>query len=135
MDYVLDIGGEGRHAGAWNLNPSPVKTIGVDRGQPIPNHIAGRAEEIPLPDGSVDWIIMERCPLRKASVHEMARVIARKGTITLVHARQPSFDPHLLPRQILPGRVAQRQIRIGRQMFQETTFVLVGNSSTGDPLC
>jgi hypothetical protein len=56
---ALDIGGEGRHAEAWNLNPSPVKTLGPEKGLPIPRRIAGRANAIPLPDHSVDRIIVE----------------------------------------------------------------------------
>ena len=66
MTFRLDIGGEGRYADAWNLNPSAVKTIGPNRGQMIPRRIPGRADVIPLPDHSVDQVIMERTPPQKS---------------------------------------------------------------------
>ena len=124
VTFTLDIGGEGRHRNAWNLNPSAVRTLGPIRGEPIPRRIPGRAEEIPLPDNSVDCIIMERTPLRRIAIHEIARVIRRDGKITLIHAMPPNIDPHLLPMSIIPGNVTQRRIRIGRQTYQETEFHL-----------
>lgn len=128
MIFILDIGGEGRHDKAWNLNPAPFGTLGIGRGKPIPRHIAGRAEAIPLPDHSVDRIIMERVPLRQIALVEIARVIAADGQIVLRHAAPPNFDPHGLARQMLPGEVSQRTMRIGRQVLQETCFQLSGHS-------
>jgi hypothetical protein len=119
---VLDIGGEGRHARAWNLNPSPTKTRGLDRGAPIPRRVAGRAEAIPFPDHSVDVIVVERTPLRAAALSEIRRVIRTDGTIILRHAYPPGFDPHRTARQVLPGRVRQRMIEIAGQRLQETVF-------------
>ncbi len=119
---VLDVGGEGRHPEAWNLNPSPVKTFGEQRGQPIPRHIPGRADSIPLPDGSVDRLIVERTPLRVAALSEIARVISVTGTIVLRHAQPPNVDPHALASRILPGRISRRTIRLGGQVLQETEF-------------
>ena len=124
MICLLDVGGEGKHEIAWNLNPSPVRTLGSNRGQPIPRRIAGRAEAIPLPDNCVETIILERSPLRKSALYELARVVTPQGTIVLRHAALPSFDPHLSARAILPGRVTQRRIRIGGQILQETCFRL-----------
>lgn len=54
----LDIGGEGRYPEAWNVNPRATKTLGSDAGHPIPNLIKGRAEAIPLPDSSVELILL-----------------------------------------------------------------------------
>ena len=119
---VLDIGGEGRHPQAWNLNPSCVKTFGKDRGKPIPRHICGRADAIPFPDRSVDRIIVERTPLRVSAFKEIARTIAPNGTIILRHARIPGRDPHTLAQRLLPGRISQRMIRLGNQVVQETCF-------------
>ena len=130
MAFQLDIGGEGRNETAWNLNPSAVRTIGPNRGKLIPRRIAGRAEAIPLPDHSVDRIMVERTPLRKASLYQIARVIAPQGTIVLRHAKPPNRDPHLLARAILPGRITQRRFRIGSQDLQETCFQLNVVSST-----
>jgi ubiquinone/menaquinone biosynthesis C-methylase UbiE len=129
-EFVLDVGGEGRHPEAWNLNPSRTKTIGKYRGQPIPRHIPGRADAIPLADRSVDRLIVERTPLRTAALHEIARVIACGGTIILRHARSPVGDPHAIALQLLPGQVSRRMIRLGTQVVQETEFQL--SSSQGE---
>jgi ubiquinone/menaquinone biosynthesis C-methylase UbiE len=130
MPLLLDIGGEGRYAKAWNLNPSRVKTIGPQRGAPIERHIAGRAEEIPLPDGSVRWILVERTPLREAALREIARVIMPGGLIVLRHAASPTFDRHQTARGILPGRVRERVICLRGQSVQETRFHLEWDSSS-----
>ena len=129
---VLDIGGEGRHPEAWNLNSSHVKTIGQDRGMPIPHHIPGRADNIPLSDGSVDRIFVERTPLSVAALEEIARVIAPNGNIILRHVRPPTGDPHALAIRILPGRSNQHIIRLDDQLVQETDFRLTDrNESLG----
>ena len=121
---TLDIGGEGRHADAWNLNPSRVKTIGQGRGQPIPRHIHGRGEAIPFPDRSIDCIIVERTPLRRAVLNEIERVIAAHGVVVLRHAVPEGLDPHAMAQTVLPGRITQQRIRIKRQTLQETRFQL-----------
>ena len=128
----LDIGGEGRNEDAWNLNPSAVRTVGPHRGEHIPRRIPGRAEAIPLPDHSVRQILVERTPLRRASLHEIARVVDQRGTIVLRHATPHDMDPHSLARSILPGRVSQRPIRIGRQVLQETCFQLCDETAADD---
>ncbi len=128
-DVVLDIGGEGRHAGAWNLNPSRVKTIGPERGQLIPQHILGRADDIPLADGSVDRLIAERTPLLAPALREIARVISPTGTVILRHVRPPYGDPHALARRSLPGRVTYRMIWLAGRLVQETQFHLSGHSA------
>ncbi len=122
MKFILDIGGEGAHPHAWNLNPSQVKTLNPHRGTPIPRHIPGRADAIPLPDHSVDQIIVERTPLRKAALAEIVRVLQRPGSVVLRHAMATDLDPHRLARTILPGLVRQRSIWIGRQMVLESYF-------------
>jgi ubiquinone/menaquinone biosynthesis C-methylase UbiE len=124
MEFILDIGGEGTHPHAWNLNPSRVRTLNPRRGAPIPRHISGRADAIPLPDHSVDQIIVERTPLRKAALHEIVRVLHRPGSIVLRHAMSTDLDPHRFARTILPGLVRQRSIWVGRQMVLESCFRL-----------
>ena len=121
-EFVLDVGGEGRHPDAWNLNPSAVRTIGKNRGEPIPQHICGRGDDIPLPTGSVDILICERTPLQVSTLREMARVIDADGVITLRHARFPFFDPHAIAKQFLTGLIKHRITRIDRQIVQETEF-------------
>ena len=122
MKFILDIGGEGAHPHAWNLNPSRVRTLNPHRGTPIPRLIPGRADAIPLPDHSVDQIIVERTPLRKAALAEIVRVLQRPGSVVLRHAMATDLDPHRLARTILPGLVRQRSIWVGRQMVMESYF-------------
>jgi ubiquinone/menaquinone biosynthesis C-methylase UbiE len=124
MTFTLDIDGEGRHNEALNLNPSPVKTLGREKGMPIPRRIVGRAEAIPLPDHSVDRIILERTPLRRDAVDEIIRVIAPHGKIILLHVPYPGLNPHRLARRLIRGRVSVRKVIIGSQMLQETEFCL-----------
>ena len=121
-EFVLDVGGEGRHPQAWNLNPSPVKTLGNQRGQPIPRHLYARADAIPLADRSVDRLIVERTPLRAAACRDIARVIASPGVVVLRHVRSPIGDPHGLAKQIILGRVSQRDITLGNRIVQETVI-------------
>lgn len=119
---ILDIGGEGRHAQAWNLNPSPVRTLGSQRGSAIPRLILGRAEQIPLPDKSVNLIISERTPLRAEAYLEIKRVLSSDGFIVLRHAVPPGFDPHREAYRHLPRRLHQRTIALARCSLQETLF-------------
>lgn len=119
---VLDIGGEGRHSEAWNLNPSRVRTLGPRRGLPIPKLIPGRAEAIPLPDQSVAVILVERTPLRTESLLEIDRVIRADGTIVLRHAVPPIDEPHRTACELLRGRVSQRRYLVAGRWMQETMF-------------
>lgn len=125
---TLDIGGEGRYRHAWNLNPSRVKTLGQHKGKPIPRLILGRAQKIPLPNGCVDHVIVERGPVCKAAVLEIARVISPSGTVILRHAKPPKVDPHAVAKVVLPGYVTQRQIKINGRCLLETRFELAATS-------
>lgn len=119
---ILDIGGEGRHPRAWNLNPSPVKTIGLEAGRPIPRRIAGRAEHIPLPSASVSVVFVERTPLRLESLAEILRVVRPNGLIILRHARPPWSDPHTLAIDMMGKPIRRRRCHIGDQSLQESVF-------------
>jgi hypothetical protein len=121
---VVDVGGEGRHELAWNINPSRFQTIGRNKGQPIPRWLGGRADCIPLPHAVIDWLIVERTPLSKAALRELARVVAPRGRITLRHVPLPWKDRHALAKVMLPGRVCQRLMLIGNTEVQETEFRL-----------
>ena len=121
---ILDVGGEGRHPEAWNLNPRPRKTVGPQRGEPIPRWIEGRGERIPLPDGSVQEIIVERTPLLPATLAEIRRVASPAARIILRHARVHHLDPHRLALQAFRGTIERRLVTIGRQTVQETVIVL-----------
>jgi hypothetical protein len=120
--FVLDIGGEGRHPAAWNLNPRASKTFGPEAGQPIPRLIRGRGDAIPLADSSVDLLIVERTPLRAATLREMLRV-ARPGALCVLrHVVTPAGDPHRLALRLLPGTSERRATRIGSHAARETVI-------------
>lgn len=129
---IVDVGGEGRHELAWNINPSRFQTIGRNKGRPIPRWLGGRADSIPLPRGVVDWLIVERTPLSKAALREFARVIVPTGRITLRHAPLPWKDRHALAKAMLPGHVSQRLILIDDRVVQETEFHLELKAGVGD---
>ena len=116
---LLDIGGEGRYPGALNLNPSRTRTLGPHRGMPIPCHLFGRAESIPLSDCSVLKIIMERTPLRHAAVDEMLRVLRPEGSMVLRHTVTSTSNPHTEILRRLVGQGSLRRIRLGKQSLQE----------------
>jgi hypothetical protein len=119
---VLDIGGEGRHADAWNLNPRRYKTFGPQRGELIPRWIEGRGERIPLPDGSVEVLIVERTPLVPATLAEIARVASARARIILRHVPVHHLDPHRLALQVLKGTIKRGTITIGSHTLQETVI-------------
>ena len=121
---ILDIGGEGRHPEAWNINPRSRKSLGQQRGEVIPRLIQGRSESIPLPDGCVQVLIVERTPLRQATLSEMLRVASPSARIILRHANAHRRDPHQLAVQTLKGAVEQCTVMIGRQLLQETIIRL-----------
>jgi ubiquinone/menaquinone biosynthesis C-methylase UbiE len=121
---ILDIGGEGRNDGAWNLNPRTHKTVGSERGQPIPRLIQGRGESIPLADRSVDVVIVERTPLRPTTLAEIRRIAKPAAQVILRHAQAHQRDPHVLAVQALPGTVRQGMTVIGGQSYQQTVIQL-----------
>ena len=127
---ILDIGGEGRHSEAWNLNPRSRKSLGQQRGELIPRLIQGRSECIPLPDGCVQVLIVERTPLRLATLLEMSRVASPSARVILRHSNAHQRDPHKLAVQTLKGAVEQRTVMIGRQSVQETIIRLSPSLST-----
>jgi hypothetical protein len=125
---ILDIGGEGRHPDAWNLNPRSRKTLGQQRGELIPRLINGRGDCIPLPDRTVDVLIVERTPLRLPTLSEMLRVARPSATIILRHAIAHQRDPHRHAVRVLRGAVEQRAAMIGCQRVQETVIRLASAS-------
>jgi len=122
--FVLDVGGEGRNTAAWNLNPSRVRAFGPQRGELIPRLIQGRGESIPLADGTVDVLIVERTPLRPATLAEIARVARSTATIVLRHAVTPGGDPHRLALEFLQGEVTRGWFEVGSHRLRETKIRL-----------
>jgi hypothetical protein len=118
--FVLDIGGEGRHPGAWNLNPRAAATVAGALGRPIPRLICGRGEAIPLPDHSVDLVIVERTPLWPLTLREIERV-AKPGAIAILrHAVGPLGDPHARVLALLGRAGRSREVRLGSLRIRET---------------
>tara|TARA_A100001391_G_scaffold196610_1_gene175513 strand:+ start:1449 stop:1877 length:429 start_codon:yes stop_codon:yes gene_type:complete len=121
---LLDVGGEGRYATAMNLNPSAEKTLGPNKGQPIPNRIDGRAEDIPLPDSSVRAIIVERTPLRNEAIDELARVATDDAILVFRHLVNEHYDPHTRVREQINGEVDIDQLELDGQTVQQLTIRL-----------
>lgn len=122
MIALLDIGGEGRYATAMNLNPSGEKTLGPDKGTAIPNWIGGRAEDIPLPDRSVQAIVMERTPLRKEAIDEIARVATEDATLVFRHTVDQPSDPHARIVERISGKAEVARVTLDGQPVQQLTI-------------
>lgn len=121
---VLDIGGEGRYRGVWNLNPRRFRTCGPLRGQPIPNWLPGRAERIPLPAGCVRAIIVERTPLQAAALWEIRRVAGPGTRVLLRHALRAGGNPHRLANEILGPPLHVTRRCVGGTVIQQSVFRL-----------
>jgi len=124
MHLVLDIGGEGRHAGAVNVNTRCCKTLGPEKGEPIPRLLCARADALPLASRSVAQIIVERTPLSSAALAEIARVIAPGGTIVLRHVPLPHGDRHARAKEHLGGNSVTGTLRLAGQWVQETRILV-----------
>ncbi len=124
---LLDVGGEGRYAHAWNLNLSSTRTLSPRKGTPIPRHIQGRAEAIPLPDDCVRAIVMERTPLRREAVVEMLRVIAPGGVITLRHHWNGETNPHAIAHRLMECPFDVSRMWIGQHELQQTVAHIVSS--------
>ena len=121
-ELVLDVGGEGRYAEAWNLNPSRVRTFGPRRGEPIARLIHARGDAIPLADGSVDVVIVERTPLLPATIRELLRVARPRARFVLRHVETPGGDPHRLVLSLINGKAQRGWTTIGSHRVRETTI-------------
>lgn len=85
MVIHLDIGGEGRHAGAINVNPQGLTTTTGVPGRPIPDLVVARGEALPFASGVADMVTVENAPIRDATLDEIARVLKPGGTVRLLH--------------------------------------------------
>lgn len=121
---ILDIGGEGRHPEAWNLNPLAKCSLAPHRGEPIVRLIQARGESIPLATRSVDLVIVERTPLRPATLREIRRIVKPGAFVLLRHADLPWLDPHRIALRMLPGAVRRSLMQIGGQRYRETVIWL-----------
>lgn len=127
---LLDIGGEGRYATALNLNPRAEKTLGPEKGQPIPNRLNGRAEDIPLPDNSVQTVVVERTPVRDEALDEITRVVADGGTMVFRHVVADGINPHQRIRERIEGIVEMEDIELDGQQVQQLVIHRSGSCDT-----
>lgn len=120
--FTLDIGGEGRHPEAWNLNISRLQTLGPEKGLPIRRWIFGRSTCLPFADGTVDRIIMEKTPLTRVAIGEMVRVLKPGGEIVLRHFHGGGEHPHGWARKMIRGQVSIGRARLRNQWVEETVI-------------
>lgn len=85
MIVHLDIGGEGRYAGAINVNPNALTSTTGTPGRPIPNLVAGRGEQLPFANAIADMVTVESAPIRPGAAEEIARVLKPGGLVRLQH--------------------------------------------------
>lgn len=128
---ILDVGGEGRYRRAWNVNPSLVATRGTRRGQPIARLIVARGEALPLATASVQLVIVERTPLRVATLREMGRVLAPGGRIVLRCNPGRSDSIRRRAEQNFLASMRERTKLVEGQLLHEFTFVASTPASEG----
>ena len=85
----IEIGGEGRYPGAYNLNPTSKGTVAPWANKDIPNHVCGVGESIPVPSGTVDYITLESVRMSSPMIAEIARVIKKTGHVRLITPKDP----------------------------------------------
>ena len=83
---AIDIGGEGHHEGAINVNINVHGTFGDTGGKDIPNLMLrpGCAGELPFVAGGVNTVYMERTKISAETAKEIARVAGAGGTVSLL---------------------------------------------------
>lgn len=69
-------------------------------------------------------MIVERTPLRPATLREIRRVVKPGAFVLLRHADLPWLDPHRIALRMLPGCVRRGSLQIGGQKYRETAIRL-----------
>jgi hypothetical protein len=101
---ILDVGGEGAHKGAVNVNPGTLTSTTGKPGRLIPNRVEGVTEKIPFPSGSAAVVIVENAPIRPGAAAELARVVGKGGTIKLTHPSDYAKQAHAQVVEATRGR-------------------------------
>ena len=118
----LDIGGEGRHFNAVNLNPSTHTTCLSGPQLPIPNHLQGRGESIPCSDCSVFLITIENTEITEDMTIEIKRVLDAHGIIRLIHPTGYAAEAHSYVATIVNGKVFRTE-----EPGQTTTWITLAS--------
>lgn len=123
-ETTFDIGGEGSHPTAWNVNPSRTVTFGKRAGEPIPRLIVARADAMPFATGSLGCILVERTPMTRSALREIARVGRPGARVVLRHVPLPHRNRHGEAITILGGTASQQMTSVRGQRVLETTVQL-----------
>lgn len=109
LPVILDIGGEGRYAGAINLNPQPITSTTGEAGRIIPNWVPGTGNSIPLPKKVVDVLHIENAPINIDVMWEMQRVMRPRGKIHLSHPYEYADSYYKNLKEVFKDSHIQRQ--------------------------
>ena len=116
-NVTVDIGGEGRHPSAINLNINVLQTI--NEPTPTPNVILGSAFSLPFDDQSIDHLVVESAPFNP---EEIARVLRPAGTVRVFHPAEME-QRHARLAEAVGGQVSTRRTKFGDIDMLETTIV------------
>ncbi|MGO8752247.1 MAG: RHS repeat-associated core domain-containing protein, partial [Thermoguttaceae bacterium] len=115
---AIDVGGEGLHSGAINVNIQPMTSTTGKAGRPIPLFFARVGTEAPLvfSNRTVKSIFIENTPISEATANEVARVIAAEGIILLDNPEPYATDAHARVLQAL--RALGRESSTSRKQYE-----------------
>lgn len=119
---IIDIGGEGRYAGAINLNPGRFTTTTGVPGRSIPNLVRGRGEALPFRSNAADTIILENAPIRAQTASEIGRVIRSGGEVRLLHPADVGRGMHQQVIDAVGGTATQTTSQVGGVEMLSTTI-------------
>ncbi len=120
----LDIGGEGRHPGAINVNPNTTTSTTGTAGRPIPNLVQATGERLPFGNQVADIITIENTPISQATASQVARVIKPGGEIRLVGPADYAQVAHQRVIQALPPGATVTQTTVGTGETAVTTTII-----------
>jgi RHS repeat-associated protein len=109
----LDIGGEGRYAGAINVNTQAFTSTTGTAGRAIPSLVQAAGERLPFADRSANIITLQHAPIRPGTISEIARTIRPGGEIRLVGPATPEvLAAHQRVANAVGGKVFQTRITV-----------------------
>lgn len=132
---LLDVGGEGRYSQAINVGPFRNGMY----GEPIPNYVEGRGENIPAATDSIRTTVLEAAPIREETAGELVRVTAPGGKIVLVSpsdyaaGTDETPGPHAAVVDEAGGPWYSEMIDTGDVRVTRTVVALPGDGTTDTP--